>query len=620
MIDPLCIKHALTFPNGGYTLKVFFLALAIFFNSNSLAIGLSKLTVTSAVGERFYGLMTITGADGIPANEIFVSLAPRSAYRTLGVEWEYFHTQLLFDVLVNEQEQYTIRIVSTDVAFEPYLDFVLLLRSPAGSVLKQLTVLLDMPAQVKPSVANTAKTIKTPLPQNRVHRTAVIPTETTHKPKVSFTPTSGAANKPLVDSTRSSLAKSEQQNNSNNWSHRSRSGDSLWAIARRVQAKAGGNIKPIVDALYKNNPTAFINNDANRLKINAKLRVSAAQINAVIQTRTSITDPPFPATTLSESLLTNEPSVNNDIDMLSLVTADNSGLPMPAETKELSDRSSELAESFDKGLAESKVRKLSVENRINKLYDQYSTLAEKTEQLRTLEQTLNQSLTEAPLVGLAKLEPLALSYPVVNDDSPPSVVNTKPSDSISRKPLMWVLSTAVTLLILLVVLLRFWQNRRRAAAIENWELGSYATTTNEVLGSGVNDRAFTDPAASLEAAVDLEHTDDLEHTNDLETTASTSDTNSSLEGDDTKEVSARAEGAVELQAAVYIAYERYDEAEDLIEQALEFEPDDESLQLQLLEVYAAKRKLKHFNLLANQLGDLNNDKITLKINYLKSKL
>ena len=179
---------------------------------------------------------------------------------------------------------------------------------------------------------------------------------------------------------------------------------------------------------------------------------------------------------------------------------------------------------------------------------------------------------------------------------------------------MWVLSTAVTLLILLVVLLRFWQNRRRAAAIENWELGSYATTTNEVLGSGVNDSAFTDPAASLEAAVDLEHT------NDLETTASTSDTNSSLEGDDTKEVSARAEGAVELQAAVYIAYERYDEAEDLIEQALEFEPDNESLQLQLLEVYAAKRKLKHFNLLANQLGDLNNDKITLKINYLKSKL
>ena len=122
------------------------LAFFLFFSSHSVAIGLSSLTVNSSVGERFYGLITITGAQGIPANEIFVSLAPRSVYRTMGVEWEYFHTQLIFDVLVDEHKQYTIRIVSSDVTFEPYLDFVLLLRSPAGSVLKQLTVLLDMPA------------------------------------------------------------------------------------------------------------------------------------------------------------------------------------------------------------------------------------------------------------------------------------------------------------------------------------------------------------------------------------------------------------------------------------------------------------------------------------------
>ena len=58
----------------------------------------------------------------------------------------------------------------------------------------------------------------------------------------------------------------------------------------------------------------------------------------------------------------------------------------------------------------------------------------------------------------------------------------------------------------------------------------------------------------------------------------------------------------------------------MLEQALEIDSDNESLQLQLLEVYAVKGKLRHFELLANQLADLEDDKITIKINYLASKL
>ncbi|HAW14865.1 MAG TPA: hypothetical protein DCW37_06645, partial [Cellvibrionales bacterium] len=81
-----------------------------------------------------------------------------------------------------------------------------------------------------------------------------------------------------------------------------------------------------------------------------------------------------------------------------------------------------------------------------------------------------------------------------------------------------------------------------------------------------------------------------------------------------------AEGAVELEASVYIAYERYDEAEDLLEQALEIDSDNQALQMQLLEVYAAKGKVRHFDLLANQINDDDNDRITIKINYLKSKI
>jgi Tfp pilus assembly protein FimV len=151
---------------------------ALLFSSYGAAIGMSELTVSSAVGERFYGLIGVTGTKDIAADDILVSLAPRSVYRAMDVEWEYFHTRLIFDVLVDEQESYTIRVVSSDIVFEPYLDFVVSLRSPAGSVSKQLTALLEMPAvivQSKPiKTIKPAKPTIAPKQQHKIQRSPTI--------------------------------------------------------------------------------------------------------------------------------------------------------------------------------------------------------------------------------------------------------------------------------------------------------------------------------------------------------------------------------------------------------------------------------------------------------------
>jgi Tfp pilus assembly protein FimV len=80
------------------------------------------------------------------------------------------------------------------------------------------------------------------------------------------------------------------------------------------------------------------------------------------------------------------------------------------------------------------------------------------------------------------------------------------------------------------------------------------------------------------------------------------------------------EGAVELEVSVYIAYERYDEAEQLLEQALEKEPDNTVLQSQLLEVYAAKGKQQHFELLAAQIGNKGDVQIDNKIKILRTSI
>ena len=668
----------------------------LFLSSYSAAIGLSGLTVNSAVGERFYGLITITGAEGVPANDMLVSLAPRSVYRAMGVEWEYFHSQLIFDVLVDDDNQYTIRVVSSDVVFEPYLDFVVSLRSPVGSISKQLTALLEMPAAIvqpslhsritkpieapiaaktlpsnevrkiqrsalsnKPQVLNADKTLerdadKKSAPLNLIPIDSVpidsvpINSVPVDSAPVNTEPVKSALNieaseaEPVQTKDVSEVIeraekeaetasnKSETEAEKNNWLHKTRSGDSLWAVARRVQAETGGNIKPIVEALYKNNSHAFIKNDIDRLKINARLAVSAAQISAVIAAGKQAVQSPQSdsATLLPAPQLVDELAANED-GVLSLVTIDNDTTAIAAETVELSERSDALANDFDQGLSASKERELSVEARMDNLYLQYEALAEKTEQLKVLEQSLNRSIADKSQLNMALDESLSSA---ANDDDnidAKKVAAKEFKKETDKRQLIFVIFIAIILLLLLVLFLKRRQAQRRSSDIDNWSLDTELAMSSQSIGSpepvsSADPKDSPEPRDGLPADdVSLLVSASTQLNNSVIPSASDSALDAEIDNELDRQANTAsalpAEGAVELEAAVYIAYERYDEAEDLLEQALEIEPDNEALQMQLLEVYAVKGKTRHFDLLANQIADHDNDKITIKINYLKSK-
>ncbi|NND38775.1 MAG: hypothetical protein HKO06_04210 [Pseudomonadales bacterium] len=65
------------------------------------------------------------------------------------------------------------------------------------------------------------------------------------------------------------------------------------------------------------------------------------------------------------------------------------------------------------------------------------------------------------------------------------------------------------------------------------------------------------------------------------------------------------EGAAELQASLYIAYERYDEAESLLCNALREQPGNHALQSQLMEVYSALGKTEAYQKLAKEIAEAN---------------
>lgn len=863
-------------------IKQLLLSLMLFYSTAGYALSIGDLTVSSAVGERFYGIIKLEGAKDISPNDVVVSLAPRSVYQRMGVDWEYFHTTLIFDVLDDERNGIYIRAVSSDVVFEPYIDFVLVIRWPRGYISKQYTVLLEMPAlQAKPSVTRktvssqvetppvnsgssitaakspsapnrplpaalekpkaktpVAATIPTPIiPQQKAKETEVVtapkpainnaateietaiekakpvkqpPTQAklektsstaatekvvkaieapapiavkapvketvvakaetaqeikpkeelksvkpklevvkpklaepviadvpvkeavakaaliekpiakaeavkkdlvqkdivkkdTVKPVEEKIATKAKANaqtpvakkevpaakaeapavkaeapvvkaeSPVVENVVKSEVKKAvtkpavkttelvAEDNSARWLHQTKSGDTLWRVARNIREQNGGNLKQIVDALHKNNPEAFMGNDANRLKVNARLAVTMAQIRAMAPAsqRAQLAQAAAPqdsiggadqagANNVSTGEANNQQNSNNAASqaeqsvadnqngVLSLVANDSSNkndTNISPETVELSERSEELSQGFEKQSLASKQRGDNVADRIDNLYSQYNALSEKTEQLKELELALNRSIADKAQVNMGLIgSGLTAPADIANNKeltdaakigaAEKELAESK-AEPLSNLQLALILLLAVIVLVLMIVFLKMQQLKRRAALADNWQLQSNQNLADLQLDS--QNRSVDSNVIDADTDSDIEEQQSGENQNIEkfdQTLAASRKELSEIEAQ-YQQASAEAaaetqgEGAVELEASVYIAYERYDEAERLLEEALEQQPDNSAMQSQLLEVYAAKGKQRHFDILAEQIGNKGDSQIDLKINNLR---
>ena len=74
------------------------------------------------------------------------------------------------------------------------------------------------------------------------------------------------------------------------------SGESLWLIAKKVSAGSNTNVGQLVDAIYRENPQAFIGGDKNRLRVGANLTIPTFTSESVADT--------MPATSTSDASAT----------------------------------------------------------------------------------------------------------------------------------------------------------------------------------------------------------------------------------------------------------------------------------------------------------------------------
>lgn len=197
------------------------------------ALGLGEISLHSALNQPLDAEIELLDIGDLDASDIHVGLASADDFQRSGVERFVFLNDLRFSPVLRGANS-VIRVASTRPVREPYLNFLIEVQRPTGRLLREYTVLLDPPGSAYHAQASQA------LAQVRPGRATVpaIPAP------------------PATQGKRYTVA----------------SGDSLWAIARRLQAAGSqASLDELMTGIHALNPQAFSGGDIRRLKAGVTL-------------------------------------------------------------------------------------------------------------------------------------------------------------------------------------------------------------------------------------------------------------------------------------------------------------------------------------------------------------
>jgi len=125
-------------------------------SSHAWTLGLGDLTLNSYLNEPLSAQVQLLEADALDENDVHVGLASESEFARLGVNRDFYLTKIVFEIQAGEDGKSVL--MSTDTPLrEPYLDFIIEARWPDGRLLREYTVLVDLPPRPQP-VAEPAST------------------------------------------------------------------------------------------------------------------------------------------------------------------------------------------------------------------------------------------------------------------------------------------------------------------------------------------------------------------------------------------------------------------------------------------------------------------------------
>jgi len=245
------------------------------------AAGLGKLTVFSGLGQPLRAELEVT-ANADELNGMTARLAPREVFQQAGVDFPAALNDLRFTVDKAQGGRSIVKLSSVRPINEPFLDFLIEINWPAGRLVREYTFLLDPPEfanrQTAPAVADS-KLVNAPVTADKPYTLAPTP-----GPVVKAAPAATAL--PAARSTPASPAPVAERKppapaspppaQPETASHLVTKGENLRKIAGEHQYD-GVSLEQMLVGLYRENPDAFIGKDIHRLKAGAILNLPARE-------------------------------------------------------------------------------------------------------------------------------------------------------------------------------------------------------------------------------------------------------------------------------------------------------------------------------------------------------
>ena len=260
-------------------LKIFFVTLICLLSSNiAFTLGVGEIEVKSALNDPLDAEIKLFSVQPGEGENIRVQLATLKEFNTAGIDRALILSHLKFKI-VEKDGKAVIKVFSKRPIREPFLDFLVDIDWPSGRLLREYTLLLDPPvfAQSKaapvqsPVVARPAEVVREPAPAPAPVERATAPVAAAAVvteggdglfPQIQIGDVAPAPRRPapvVADSTADTYGPVKRN-------------DTLWNIADSVRP-AGVTITQMMIALQQANPEAFGGNNINNLKSGFVLRI-----------------------------------------------------------------------------------------------------------------------------------------------------------------------------------------------------------------------------------------------------------------------------------------------------------------------------------------------------------
>ena len=229
--------------------------------STAYTLGLGDLQKRSQLNERFYATVPIINAKGEELDTLTVKLADVERFRRAGLERPASLSQLRFEVVQTRDGPDYIKITSTEPIREPFINFLIEVNWSKGRLFREYAALLDPPAYKGRSSLPPTR----PATDREPPRGAIVRDKSTTppwRPERRAAGGAGGSYGPTV------------------------SGDTLWEIALSVRTDPSLSVQQIMFALLHANPDAFfLDNNINALKRGVVLQLPERGDNARMSQR-----------------------------------------------------------------------------------------------------------------------------------------------------------------------------------------------------------------------------------------------------------------------------------------------------------------------------------------------